>query len=47
MCIRDRAQYRSGERKDPTMRAIAKRLTPEDDRRLADYFASYVWVEYK
>lgn len=41
------AQYRSGERKDPTMRAIARRLTPEDDRMLADYFASYVWVEYK
>ncbi|MCW3838292.1 c-type cytochrome [Sphingomonas canadensis] len=39
--------YRSGKRGDPTMRAELKRIAPEKDAALADYYAGYQWLEHK
>lgn len=38
-------EYRKGIRKDPTMRAVAGKLTPADERGMAAYFAQYDWLE--
>lgn len=41
------AQYRSGERQDPTMRGIAAHQSPANDAALADYYSAYSWVSYE
>jgi cytochrome c553 len=38
-------EYRKGIRKDPTMREVAAKLTPEDEKGMAAYFAQYPWLE--
>ena len=38
-------EYRTGIRKDPTMRTVAAKLTPEDEKGMAAYFAQYQWLE--
>lgn len=38
-------EYRTGARKDPTMRAVAARLSAEDMKGLAEYYASHEWLE--
>lgn len=37
--------YRSGARTEPTMRAIAKGIAPQDDAAFAGYYASHGWLE--
>ncbi len=42
------AQYRSGERREATMRGVtARHATAADDAALADYYAGYSWVDYE
>lgn len=38
-------EYRTGVRGDPTMRHIAAKLTPEEERNFASYYASHEWLE--
>lgn len=38
-------EYRTGIRKDPTMRAVAAKLTPAEEHGMAAYFAQYAWLE--
>jgi cytochrome c553 len=38
-------EYRTGVRKDPTMRGVAAKLTPEEEKGMAAYFAQYPWLE--
>jgi len=38
-------EYRKGIRKDPTMAGVAAKLTPEQEKGAAAYFAQYDWLE--
>lgn len=38
-------EFRSGKRNDPTMRGVAAKLSPEEVKELAAYYAQYEWLE--
>ena len=38
-------EYRSGIRRDPTMRGVAAKLSPKEVKALAAYYSQYQWLE--